>query len=170
MGAERLKKEGSFTTELSADDVAQMMRQALIQMREVMEKKGVSAQIKRLVVGINNGEGSVEADIAASKRVTIINVPAKIFAKFGLVNELDDKRQPTGRLLTSRLEVDPESLYGIVRPIEFLTPYVGGDKINKTFAEVLAREMKKRNAKITGISLMFTPGNKLRVRVQGNKT
>lgn len=168
-GALELRNKGSFTTELTPKDLEQMMRQVVAQSEGEMKKKGVTAQINSLSVQITNGKGGVVTAVKASKKVGFVTPKVDINARFVMENVVDGNRQPTGRLKTTNLEVTPETLFMVIKPKSFLDPHVAGEKINDTFRIVLDTEMQKRGACVSGLRLMFTPENKLRVEVQGSK-
>ncbi|EKE05726.1 MAG: hypothetical protein ACD_19C00182G0054 [uncultured bacterium] len=167
-GAMELKKDGVFTTEFSSSDLDKLMRSMLKQSEDEMRKQGVTATINRLSVNINNGKGKVETEINASKKVGFLNPSVNISATFGLENEVNTEGKPTGKLKTAQLEVLPETLFMVVRPMDFLAPYVGGDKINATFKQVMDIEMGKRGAKVNEIKLEFTPENRLKIEAKGS--
>ena len=167
-GALGLKKDGVFTTEFSDRDLDSLVRSMLKQSEGDMKKQGVSAQIDALNVKIENGKGSVSTSIIASKKVGIMNPRVGISAAFGLENVPGSDGQPSGRLRTTRLNVTPETLFMVVRPREFLAPYVEGEKINDTFRSVMSAEMDRRGAKISDLSLVLTPENKLRITAKGS--
>ena len=97
-----------------------------------------------------------------------MNPKVGITAAFGLENVSGPDGAASGRLRTTRLEVAPETLFMVVRPREFLAPYVEGEKINDTFRSVMSAEMDRRGAKISDLSLVFTPENKLRITAKGS--
>ena len=167
-GAMGLKKEGSFTTEFTARDLDGLMRSILEESKAEMKKKGVAAQINTLKVAIENGMGSVATEITATKKVVLVNIPADISASFGLENEPDAEGKPSGRLKTTRLEVIPETLFGVINPKDFLAPYVEGGNINNTFKNAMDTEMGKRGARVSSLSLAFTPENKLKITAKGS--
>ncbi len=166
-GAMELKAGRPFSTEFSDKDLDKLMRSMLSQSEAEMKKQGVSAQINRLNVNISGGKGMVETSITASKKVGFLNPSVEITAKFGLENEVNSDNKPTGRLKTAQLEVMPETLFMVVKPMDFLAPHVAGDKINTTFKQVMDAEMNKRGAKINDLKLEFTAENKLRIEAKG---
>jgi len=167
-GALGLKREGVFTTEFSGGDLDSLIRSMLQQSEAEMKKQGIAAQINRLNVNIENGKGGVATDITASKKVGFMNPKVGISATFGLENVNGSDGQPTGRLRTTQLNVAPETLFMVIKPRDFLAPYVEGEKINETFRGVMDAEMGQRGAKVTNLSLVFTQENKLRVTAKGS--
>lgn len=167
-GALGLRKDGVFTTEFSGGDLDGLIRSMLQQSEAEMKKQGIAAQINRLGVKIENGKGDVAANITASKKVGFMNPKVGISAAFGLenVNGLDGR--PTGKLRTTQLDVAPETLFMVIKPRDFLAPYVEGDKINDTFKGVMDAEMGQRGARVNSLSLVFTSENKLRVTAKGS--
>lgn len=168
-GATELKGKGSFTVELSPQDVEQTMRQVVAQSEEAMKKREVKARIDRLKVQIANNVGEVDTDITASKKVLWGWPEVGVTAKFGIENVVNASQQPTGRLRTTHLEVVPETLFGIFTPRDSLAPYVEGENINGSFKSVLDAEMQKRGARISSLNLAFTPQNTLKVEVNGSR-
>ena len=168
-GAAELKDKGSFTVELSPEDLEQTMRQVVAQSEAEMKKQGVSAQIDKLGVQIADGKGQVSTAVTASKKVGFMNPKVGINASFGLENVTNQQGQSTGRLRTTQLEVQPETLFMVVKPRSFLAPYVEGENINNTFKTVLDAEMQNRGARINTLNLAFTPQNTLRVDVSGSR-
>lgn len=168
-GAAQLRTEGNFTVELSPIDVEQIMRQVVAQSDEAMKKKGVAAKIDNLGVQIDQGRGAVSTTVTASKKVGFLNPSATIDASFGIENVTDQDGNPTGRLITTRLNVQPETLFMVVKPKDFLAPYIEGENINNAFRSVLETEMQNRGAKINGMNLAFTPQNALRIAVTGSR-
>ncbi len=165
MGADRLKEKGSFTTELSATDVTELVYQVLDLMKEEIKKKiGFSAEIIHLLAEIDEMHGYVDTIIKV--KVPILN--PEFNARFGMFNELGQDRNPTGRLLTTKLQVKP-AIYARKDIKGLVADYVEGDKINDSFKTALNSLMQKRGAKVQGVSMAFTPGNKLRVRVEGSR-
>jgi len=167
-GALGLKKEGTFTTEFSGGDLDGLIRSMLRQSETEMKKQGITAQINRLDVKIENGKGSVATDITASKKVGFMNPKVGISAAFGLENVNRSDGQPAGKLRTMRLDVAPETLFMIIKPRDFLAPYIEGEKINETFRSVMDTEMGQRGARVTDLNLVFTPENKLRITAKGS--
>lgn len=168
-GATELRNTGSFTVELSSADLEQTMRQVVVQSEADMKKQGISAQIEQLRVQIAAERGQVQATVTASKKVGFLNPKVCITASFGLENVTDQTGQPTGRLRTTQLDVQPETLFMVIKPRTSLAPYVEGEKINDTFRTVLDTEMQKRGARIRTLNLAFTPQNTLRVEVNGSR-
>lgn len=164
-----LKNKGSSTIELSPKELEQLMRQVVAQFEDGMKKQGTAAQIDRLNVQIANGKGGVDTAITASKKMGFLNPRVGITAKFGLENVVDNNGQPTGRLQTTHLDVAPETLFMVIKPKDFLAPYVEGEKINDTFKVVLDAQMQLNGARVNSSKLLFTPENKLQVEVQGSK-
>lgn len=168
-GATELKGKGNFTVELSSTDLEQTMRQVVAQSEAAMKKQGVTAQIDRLSVQITGGRGEVAAAVTASKKVGFLNPKVGINATFGLENLVNQSGNPTGRLRTTHLEVVPETLFMVVKPKNFLSPYVEGENINTAFRSVLDAEMQTRGAKISSMDLAFTPRNTLRIAATGSR-
>ena len=166
-GALGLKKEGTFTTEFSARDLDGLMRSMLQQSEAEMKKQGVSAQINALNVRIENGKGSVSTEITASKKVGFLNPRVNISAGFGLENVNGSDGQPSGKLRTTRLEVVPETLFMVVKPKDFLAPFIEGEKVNQTFKDVMSAEMDRRGAKIIDLNLAFNSENRLKITAKG---
>ncbi len=167
--AAELKDKGSFAVELSPMDLEQTMRQVVAQSEVAMKKQGVAAQIDRLAVQITGGKGEVSTAVTASKKVGFMNPKVSISASFGLENVIDNESKPTGRLNTTHLAVQPETLFMVVKPRSFLAPYVEGENINNAFRSVLDTEMQNRGAKINSMNLAFTPQNTLRIAVIGSR-
>src|SRR3990172_8790011 len=167
--ATELKDKASFTVELSTTEMEQTMRQILAQSEDAMKKQGVTAQIDRLGVQIAGGRGEVSTAVTASKKVGFMNPKVGISASFGLENKLDQAGNPTGRLITTHLEVQPETLFMVVKPRSFLAPHIDGENVNNAFRSVLDAEMQRRGANINGMGLAFTPRNTLRIAVTGSR-
>ncbi|MDO8577138.1 MAG: hypothetical protein Q7R82_02225 [Candidatus Daviesbacteria bacterium] len=167
--AAQLRKEGSFTIELSPADLEQTMRQVVAQSEEAMKKKGVAAKIDSLGVQINDGRGAVSITVTASKKVGFLNPSVSINATFGMENITDPAGNPTGRLRTTRLEVQPETLFMVVKPKDFLAPHIDGENVNNAFRSVLDSEMQRRGAMINNMDLAFTQGNTLKIAVTGSR-
>lgn len=166
-GAKELKAKGTFTVELGADDLAQMMRQVVAQSEGEMKKQGIAAQINKLNVKIQNGKGEVSTAVTASKKVGFVAPKVNITADFGVENVNDGNGSPTGRIRTNRLVVAPETLFMVIKPKDFLNPYIEGEKINDTFKQVLGTEPQTRGATLKDLKLTFTPENKLRLEAAG---
>lgn len=145
------------------------MRQVVAQSEAEMKKQGVTAQIDRLSVRIVSGKGEVSTTVTASKKVGFLKPKVDIRASFGLENITNKEGIPTGRLRTTYLEVQPETLFMVVKPKTFLAPYVEGENINGTFRSVLDNEMQNRGARINWLGFAFTSRNTLRVVAKGSK-
>lgn len=168
-GAAELKDKGNFSVELSPQELEQTMRQVVAQSEAEMKKQGVTASIDQLAVQIAEGKGQVQTAVTASKKVGFVSPKVGIKASFGLENVNDQSGQSTGRLRTTQLEVQPETLFMVVKPRSFLAPYVENENINGTFRDVLDAEMQARGAKINTLNLAFTPQNTLKVDVSGSR-
>ncbi len=168
-GAAELKEKGNFTIELSPEDLEQTMRQVVAQSEAEMKKQGISAQIYKLSVKIANGKGEVQTAVTASKKVGFMHPKVEINASFGLENVNDPSGKSTGRLRTTQLQVQPETLFMVVKPRSFLAPYIEGENINGTFRNVLDAEMQSRGARINGFNLAFTSQNTLRIDINGSR-
>jgi len=167
-GAAQLRKEGSFTVELSPGDLEQTMRQVVAQSEEAMKKKGVAAKIDNLGVQINDGRGAVITRVTASKKVAFLNPSSTIDASFSIENVTDQTGNPTGQLRTTHLEVQPETLFVVIKPKDFLAPHIDGENVNNAFKSVLDAEMQRRGARINSMDMAFTQDNTLKIAVTGS--
>ena len=164
-GASELRQSGTFSTELSAGDLDEMMRQVVGQFDDEMKKNQMRADIKELDVRITNGKGEVVTRIEAAKKLGPFWKKETIRANFAFENVLEDSR-PSGRLRTTKLSVQPETLYLVIRPKDYVEPYIEGTNLNESIRRVLESEMRARGARLSDLALMMTM-EKLRIDAQG---
>lgn len=162
-----VKKRGGYAVELNADQLRQLMFQVFVQSEKTMKDQGISAVVNALTVKIAEGRGEVSTVVTASKRIGFLNPSAQIRADFALTNIVDREQKPTGELETVRLVVTPQKLFGLIEPLQFLEPHLGGTNINPTIDNLLAAEMQRRGVFVTDRRKLFTPSSVLRVEVTG---
>lgn len=163
-----LRSKGEFSSEFSSRDWEQMVRKMVEQSGDLMKANGVTATINQLNVAIRNGAAEARTVVVGSKKIGFMNASATITAEFQMANVLAGG-QPSGELETTRLNVSPENLFGLVRPRKFLAPYLEGKNVNKTLRELLGTEMQKRRASFNSVRFSFTPENTLRIDLKANR-
>ncbi len=168
VGAERLKKRGRFTAELSLDETNEMLTAVLGELfRKLKDTTGDNLAVKNMGVGFwrksGIGGARVDANITARK----FGFPMNINVQTELSNQLDREGNPTGRILGDEPKVNPEQLRG--RDVKgTIEKYIGGENINGSVRIGLNDLMRERGAMVEGLKLEFTPNLKLRVNVEGS--